>query len=134
MALGRRAARFNRVFGNHLAGPLFIRLPGFGSLHHRGRKSGKEYMTPVRLFRSGEDYVITLPYGPGCDWVRNVLAAGGCELTAHGSRISLGSPRVVADDGTRGVPPRARRFLARIGSTELLALTPVRPQAPNRAR
>jgi deazaflavin-dependent oxidoreductase (nitroreductase family) len=125
MPLSRRVARFNRAFANHLAAPLFTRLPGFGTVHHRGRTSGREYSTPVKLFRNGEDYIIALPYGPGTDWVRNVLAAGGCEITSRGSRISVGTPRVVTDDGRSGVPPGARRVLSRLGATELLTLTPV---------
>ena len=28
-------------------------------------------------------YVIALTYGPDADWVKNVLAAGGCELEVN---------------------------------------------------
>ncbi len=125
MPLSRRVARFNRLFANHLAGPLFTRLPGFGTVHHRGRRSGNEYRTPVKLFRNGADYVITLPYGADADWVRNVLAAGGCSITSGGARVSVGAPRVITGDGMSGVPAAARRMLARIGATELLALSPL---------
>lgn len=121
--LSRRFARFNRAFANHLAGPVFTRLPGFGTVHHHGRRTRRAYATPVKLFRSGEQYIIALPYGPGADWVRNVLAAGGCEITAGGERVRLGGPRIVVDDGLPAVPAVTRWVLSRIGSNELLVLS-----------
>jgi deazaflavin-dependent oxidoreductase (nitroreductase family) len=126
MTLSRRVARFNRAFANHLAGPMFTRLPGFGTVHHRGRKTRRNYTTPVKLFRSGDEYIIALPYGTGADWVRNVLADGGCEITAGGERVPVGEPRIVADDGLPAVPAVTRWMLSRIGSNELLVLSQVR--------
>ncbi|MFG2953238.1 nitroreductase family deazaflavin-dependent oxidoreductase [Streptomyces sp. NPDC048291] len=132
MPIDRKVARFNRRFANHLVGPLFSRLPGFGKVHHRGRKSGREFTTPVKLFRRGADIVITLPYGPGSDWVKNVLAAGGCEITTRGRRIRVTGPVVFTDDGTTKMPALTRRILSRVEATEFLALTPV--EAPARLR
>jgi len=129
MPMGRRVARFNRRFANRLAGPIFTRLPGFGAVHHRGRRTGTEYQTPVKLFRDGADYVITLPYGASADWVRNVLAAGGCTVTTRGARVSLCSPRVTTSDAMPGVPAAARQLLARIGATELIVLSPLSQRA-----
>ncbi len=48
---------------------------------HRGRTSGRMYRTPVNAFRRTDDelfFVIT--YGPDVDWVRNVEAAGECDI------------------------------------------------------
>jgi hypothetical protein len=61
MPISRRVARFNRSFANHIVGPVLTRLPGFGMVVHRGRRSGRQYRTPVKVFRRGDDYVITLP-------------------------------------------------------------------------
>ena len=130
MPIDRKVARFNRRFANHLVGPLFSRLPGFGKVHHRGRKSGREFTTPVKLFRRGADIVITLPYGPGSDWVKNVLAAGGCEITTRGRRIQVTGPVVFTDDGTTRMPALTRRILSRVEATEFLALTPVPTPVP----
>lgn len=124
MPLSRRVARFNRLFANHFAGPLFTRLPGFGTVHHRGRRSGTQYRTPVKLFRGGDEYYITLPYGARADWVRNVLAAGGCEITTRGRRTAFDRPRVVTADEAGGVPALTRRILARLEAGEALALSP----------
>ncbi|MET9778905.1 nitroreductase family deazaflavin-dependent oxidoreductase [Streptomyces sp. NPDC006367] len=130
MPLDRKVARFNRRFANRFVGPLFSRLPGFGKVHHRGRKSGREFTTPVKLFRRGTDIVITLPYGPGSDWVKNVLAAGGCEITTRGRRIRVTDPVVFTDDGTTHMPAVTRRILSRVEATEFLALTPVSAPLP----
>ena len=125
MPVSRKVARFNRAVANHLVGPLFARLPGFGRIHHLGRKSGRVFRTPVKLFRLGEEYVVTLPYGPGSDWGRNVLAAGGCEVITRGRRIRLVDPRLFTDDGRTPMPALTRRILARVDATDFLALTAV---------
>ena len=74
--LGRRVARFNRLVTNRVTGPLAPWLPGFGIVVHTGRESGREYRTPVNVFRYQGAFVVALTYGSGADWVRNVLAAG----------------------------------------------------------
>jgi hypothetical protein len=45
--VARRLAHFNRRFTNHVARPLAMLLPGFGVVVHTGRRSGREYRTPV---------------------------------------------------------------------------------------
>ncbi len=124
MPMSRRVARFNRAFANHIAGPIFRRMPGFGAIHHRGRRSGRQYVTPVKIFRRADDYVITLPYGHQADWVRNVMASGGCVLETRGKHVALTSPRLQSDDGRTGVPALARWAMARMGSTVFLVLSP----------
>lgn len=124
MPIDRRVARFNRLVANHLVGPVLTRLPGFGTIHHVGRRSGREYRTPVKLFRRGEDYVIALPYGSESDWLRNVLAAGGCGLRTRGRYLRLTRPRLVEDDGQGPVPPLVRRAMRRLDATAYLLLSP----------
>jgi deazaflavin-dependent oxidoreductase (nitroreductase family) len=126
MVLSRSVARFNRTVANRIIGATMAQLPGFGMLHHRGRKSGREYRTPVKLFHRGPQYVITLPYGSAADWVRNVIAAGGCELVLRRRRIRLVAPELFLDDGTVHIPKPIRRILSRMRVTEFLALTPDR--------
>ncbi|MEP7134653.1 MAG: nitroreductase/quinone reductase family protein [Chloroflexota bacterium] len=49
-------------------------------IKHRGRKSGKEYLTPVNYaIVSGEIYC-TAGFGSGSDWYRNMLANPNIEL------------------------------------------------------
>jgi deazaflavin-dependent oxidoreductase (nitroreductase family) len=92
---------------------------------HVGRRSGREYHSPVNLFRSGDGYVIALTYGSGAQWVRNVLAAGGCSVLTRGRRIVLADPRVVHDPSRRRVPAPVRPILAaaRVDEFMLLAVS-----------
>jgi deazaflavin-dependent oxidoreductase (nitroreductase family) len=127
MPIRRRLARFNRVFANRLIGRAVAATPGFGAVLHRGRRSGREYRTPVMVFRHGERFVFALPYGADADWVKNVLAAGGCELRTRGRRIPMTEPRVYADDERRDVPAPVRRALRWLGAREFLELRVSRP-------
>ena len=92
---------------------------------HTGRRSGREYHSPVNLFRSGNGYVIALTYGSGAQWVRNVLAAGGCSVVTRGRRIELAEPHLVRDPSRRPVPAAVRPILAaaRVDEFMLLAVS-----------
>ena len=75
---------------------LFARwLPVFGILTHLGRKSGKVYQTPVNVFRAPNGFIVALTYSGRSEWVKNVIAAGGCELKTAGKKYQLSSPKVV---------------------------------------
>jgi deazaflavin-dependent oxidoreductase (nitroreductase family) len=115
-------ARFNRVVTNPLARPVAARLPGFAVVRHVGRRSGRLYRTPVNLFRSSDRYVIALTYGAERDWVKNVLAAGGCGVETRGRTVRLTDPRVVKGDHAV-VPPAVRQILKAIGVTGFMELT-----------
>ncbi|NUR78702.1 MAG: nitroreductase family deazaflavin-dependent oxidoreductase [Thermoleophilia bacterium] len=120
--LGRRIAQFNRHVTNRLTRPPARRLPGFGVVIHTGRKSGRRYETPVNLFRAAGGYVIALTYGPESDWVRNVLAAGGCELITRGRRERLTSPEIRHDERQALVPRALRPVLRLLRVTDFMHL------------
>jgi deazaflavin-dependent oxidoreductase (nitroreductase family) len=120
--LGRRTANFNRRVTNRLTGPAAHRLPGFGVVVHRGRRSGRLYETPVNVFQTPGGYVVALTYGAEAEWVKNVLAAGGCELITRGRRHRLVAPEVVRDDQQRLAPAAIRPFLRFMRVTEFLRL------------
>lgn len=121
----RRLARFNRRFANRFVGPVLTRMPGFGAIVHRGRTSGRTYRTPVKVFRKGPHYVMSLPYGPQSDWVRNTLAHNGCELRTLGRRIQLADPRVFVDEKQSVVPAPLRPILRRFKAFDFIELRPV---------
>ena len=104
MPAPRSIARFNRRFTNRLALKVAGYLPGFAILSHVGRRSGRGYRTPVNVFRADGGYIIALTYGPESDWVKNVLAAGSCELRTKRRRVRLFDPRIETDR-TRGWAP-----------------------------
>ena len=108
MPLPRSVARFNRLVTNRILGPLARYLPHFGVVVHRGRKTGRRYRTPVNVFPRPGGYVIALTYGRRSEWVRNVLAAGGCVLESRGRSLRLTRPRLVHDERRRAVPAPLR--------------------------
>ncbi|HMA37864.1 MAG TPA: nitroreductase family deazaflavin-dependent oxidoreductase [Chloroflexia bacterium] len=111
MPLPRSVARFNRQVTNRLLGRLAPYLPGFGVVLHTGRKSRRSYRTPVNVFRRGNGYVIALTYGPEADWVRNVLASGGCKLKTRGRTNRLTRPHLFHDEARRTMPAHVRLVL-----------------------
>jgi len=119
----RSIARFNRRFTN----PLFLRvaghLPGFAIVSHVGRKSGRTCHTPVNAFRTDDGYIIALTYGSDSDWVKNVLAAGWCELQTKGRRVHLSDPRIVTDKGKRWAPLPVKLILDRIDAPQYMRLS-----------
>jgi deazaflavin-dependent oxidoreductase (nitroreductase family) len=124
MPLPRRIARLNRRFTNRLIGPIARYLPHVGVIVHRGRKTGRLYRTPVNVFSRQGGYVIALTYGRG-DWVRNVVAAGGCLLETGGRAVRLTDPRLIHDEERRAVPA-VLRVVGRLGNvSDFLELSSV---------
>src|SRR4051794_22779527 len=105
MPLPRALARFNRKVTNPIARTIAGRLPGAAIIAHRGRRSGRAYRTPVSAFRRPGGYAVALTYGPGAEWVQNVLAAGNATLETGGRQVRVTNPRVIHDPARRLVPP-----------------------------
>ncbi|ATY15618.1 nitroreductase family deazaflavin-dependent oxidoreductase [Amycolatopsis sp. AA4] len=122
MVLPERLARFNRVVTNRVTKPFADKLPGFGVIVHRGRKSGREFRTPLNIFRTADGFVVALTYGPDTDWVRNVLAAGEAEVLTRGRKYRVRDPELVHDESRRPMPPGVRQFLGLVGVTDFLVL------------
>jgi deazaflavin-dependent oxidoreductase (nitroreductase family) len=122
MPLPSWLARLNRRVTNRVLGPAAGRLPFFGVIHHRGRRSGRSYRTPVNVFRSGDGFVVALTYGR-TDWVRNVLASSGCEIEQRGRRYRATSPRLISRaDAARSIPAVVRLVLILLRVEEFLHL------------
>jgi deazaflavin-dependent oxidoreductase (nitroreductase family) len=115
-------ARFNRRVTNRVATPVLRRLPGFGVVHHVGRRSGRAYRTPVNIFEVDGDYVVALTYGRETDWVRNVVAAGGCELEVRGRRVRCTAPRLEHDPTAARIRLPERPVLRLLGVADFLRL------------
>ncbi len=78
----------NRVFTNRLFGTFAWLVPPFAVIHHRGRKSGRAYRTPVLALPSDSGFVIPMTYGRDVDWARNMCAAGGAAFRC----LTCGAP------------------------------------------
>src|SRR5262244_1088634 len=123
MPIPRVVRQWNKVGLNRVTRHIAPWMPGLGVVVHRGRRSGKAYQTPVNVFAANGGYVLALTYGPDTDWVKNVLAAGGCELRTGGRVIRLTSPRLVHDEARRGIRPVERQVLRVLGVADFLSLT-----------
>ncbi len=122
MVAPRSVARFNRRVTNRILGRLAPVAPGFGMIVHTGRKSGRTFRTPVNVFRVDDGYVVALTYGPQSDWVRNVLAAGGCDVITRGRTVHLTEPEVVHDPLRTRMPAFTRPLLSVVGVEDVLLL------------
>jgi len=119
----RWLAKINIAFTNRITSLFAGWLPGFGILTHLGRKSGKVYRTPINVFRASKGFIIALTYSSQSEWVKNVLAAGGCELRTRGKRYQLSSPQVVDDPTRRRFPISVRVVLKIVGADEYMELS-----------
>src|SRR5438105_4293886 len=119
----RWLAKINIAVTNRITGLFAGWMPGFGILTHVGRKSGKVYKTPVNVFRASNGFIIALTYSSQSEWVKNVLAAGGCELQTRGNKYQLSSPKVVHDPTRRRFPIPVRVVLRIVGADEYMELT-----------
>jgi deazaflavin-dependent oxidoreductase (nitroreductase family) len=105
-------------------------MPGLGLVVHRGRRSGTEYQTPVNVFPTGDGFVVALTYGPDTDWVKNVLAAGGCELRTRGRVVHLIEPCLFHDETRHHIRLLERQVLGVIGVADFLSLKNAPASAP----
>jgi deazaflavin-dependent oxidoreductase (nitroreductase family) len=119
----RWLAKINIAVTNRITSLFAGWLPGFGILTHVGRKSGKVYRTPINVFRASNGFVIALTYSSQSEWVKNVVAAGGCELKTRGKKYQLASPNVVHDPTRRRFPVPVRVVLWIVGADEYMELS-----------
>jgi deazaflavin-dependent oxidoreductase (nitroreductase family) len=123
--LPKALARFNRVVTNPILRHVAGRLPGFGIVTHVGRRSGRTYRTPVNVFRHDDRYVIALTYGIDSQWVRNVRAAGECDVETRGRSIRLVEPEIAHDPERRLVPAPVRPILRLVHVSDFMVLRAV---------
>ena len=89
----RSVARATAPLSRPLAGRRF--LSPWAVVHHRGRRSGTPYAVPVAIRASADTFTIPLPWGEETQWLRNVLAADGCDVRWRGTDHRASKPRVV---------------------------------------
>jgi deazaflavin-dependent oxidoreductase (nitroreductase family) len=84
--------------------PVVLKLAGrrwspWASLRHVGRRSGRQYITPVLAVAVADGVLIPLPFGPDTDWCRNLLAADSFMLCWQGREFEMAAPRVIETSG-----------------------------------
>ena len=121
MPLPRRLARFNRRVTNRLARHVAGWAPTLALLTHIGRRSGRKYETPVNVFHVDNRYVFALTYGES-EWVKNVVAAGGCVIRTRRRDVWLSHPQRMTDPSRHWIPIPFRWVLALIHVEDFLVL------------
>ncbi len=119
----RWVAAFNQLVTNRITRHFAGRLPGFGILAHKGRKSGRVYHTPINVFKTPDGFLIALTYGSEAEWVKNVLAARGAQLETQGRHYDLSAPAIVHDPSRQNFPPVVRAVLWIIGANDFMQLS-----------
>ncbi|TYP87993.1 nitroreductase family deazaflavin-dependent oxidoreductase [Blastococcus xanthinilyticus] len=123
----RAVRRFNRDVTNPRQLATAGRPGAYAAVvHHRGRVSGTAYRTPAVAVPAGDGFVFALPYGPGADWVRNVLAAGTATVEHEGRSVEVQRPRLVDEsEANRFFPPREQRMHRVFGVVDFLHVAEV---------
>lgn len=115
---------------HRIANAIFLRISGgplraYSILRHTGRRSGREFVTPLSAYPLGDGFVLAVLYGKvaNIDWCQNVISAGGCVLRTLGQEIRLERPEVIGWDQAIGAfPPLIRFVYRRQGITEFMWL------------
>ena len=98
-------------------------MPVVGVLHHRGRRSGRDYATPLGMRPLGDGFVMPRTFSEDAAWYRNVLAAGSCVVTYRGADHTLAASQVIDFATAAPAFPRYERLQFRlIGINEFLWL------------
>jgi deazaflavin-dependent oxidoreductase (nitroreductase family) len=101
-----------------LVSPAMLNIAGtrfrsLSILRHVGRRSGREYATPITAFPLGDGFVIALLYGDVAtvDWCRNVMAAGACTIKVLGQDIALERPEIIPASDALVAHPSFWRYM-----------------------
>jgi len=129
MPIPHLVTRTNKRYVNPLVLRVSSRVPPFATVHHRGRRSGRPFTTPVLAFREPPSatsprevrVISALTYGSDVYWLRNVEAAGLFGLTRGGRGYVVDDlRRLHGGAGLRLVPGVIRVALRGLRVDELL--------------
>ncbi len=118
-----------RMSNKYLLNPVMGALAGrkisySAAIRHTGRKSGKEYSTPVGADPTPDGFIIPVAYGTQVDWLKNVLAAGRATVSAKGETYEVTEPELIdAATALPMLPSKRRRNYERIGIEQYLKVT-----------
>jgi deazaflavin-dependent oxidoreductase (nitroreductase family) len=84
----------------------------FSIIRHVGRRSGKQYETPLIVAPISDGFMIELTYGPNVDWHKNIVAAGGGSVVRRGREYVIDQIKQVdTETGLAAFPPSQRLVL-----------------------
>src|SRR5262245_42865564 len=129
MTLTQQIQKRWRILLKYTLNPLTRRLAKsrfgpFSLVRHVGRKSGKQYETPLIVAPLKDGFVIELTYGPDVDWYKNVVAAGRCTIVWHGKDYEINKIEPVnAEIGRSAFPFPARLILSVLNMQHFVKMT-----------
>jgi deazaflavin-dependent oxidoreductase (nitroreductase family) len=114
-----RTRALNKCFGS----PVMVRLAGrryffAGVIRHTGRRSGREYATPMWAVPTTDGFVVSLPFDEGADWLKNVLAAGRATIETGGETREVADPELLDPETAWPSLPRRARLLFGLAGIE----------------
>lgn len=118
-----------RKINRSIVNPIIKLVAGrslYALVYHTGRKSGKEYATPVMGAVKDGTIFIGLPYGVDTDWILNIQAAGSCRVKIEGATYTAANPELAGPESALPVFSdgyRQNYKKARIKPTQFLKLT-----------
>lgn len=79
-----------RFAGRVLNPPVLWYADRFGRtsqplVYHRGRKSGREYVTPLCMVSTPEGFIVPAAFGPHVDWLANLRATPESRVVYEGA-------------------------------------------------
>ena len=83
---------------------------------------GPHLHLPINVFERGEHYIFVLTYGSESQWVKNVLAAGGCEIRVRGRDVRLVEPELIMNPPWELLPRPVQLIERLAGVTEFLRM------------
>ena len=122
--------KFNRAVSNPKQMESAGQVGAYASvIRHTGRKSGRQFETPVGVLATDGEFIITLPYGMHADWLKNVLASGSATIVNEGSTYDVDQPEVVpTEEVAVHFPPKDLRTLTLFGVDQCLRVRRVEPE------
>ena len=109
----------------HVTNKLFLLVAGWlapwAIIHHTGRRSGKNYRTPVMTFPTENGFLFALTYGRKVDWVRNLVTADAGVLEYKGNKIYIAGIQLKKFEECEELFPQwVRRSLRRVSVDDCL--------------
>jgi deazaflavin-dependent oxidoreductase (nitroreductase family) len=100
-------ANDGRVGGPFAGAPMVL-------VHHKGRRSGREYVTPLMSLPDGDDRIYVFASYGGApanpDWYSNLVAAGGTDIEFGTETFPVTVTDVTGDERDRIYAEQARRY------------------------
>ena len=119
VAKGSRRRRL-AILGGPATRPMSGRrwFPLYGVVHHVGRRTGREYATPVVVRDAPGAMYVPLPFGERTDWYRNAVARSGVRVTWKGRDHWFANPVLADRESAREGFNAVMRGLMRLAGIE----------------